>query len=461
MRGRTPPQGITGSQGGGPPPKLGGPEWDRPPQGVNLGGALWVENGDSVYQLSKDDGSVVDSFAHPGDYAGGAGIEADGSVWVAESRPGGDLGGASTIYKMTTDGSAITSFSTTYEPRGVGVNAEDSIWVGHGGYIAKYTQSGSVVTSFQAAAYGGIGIDSANSIWSNRNSGNYRLVKNDESGSASYEDQTNLPTNTANGVGLTPEGSLWWTDDNDIAVASDGSRNASKWLHPLRGSSDPNGIAFDEAGSLWIGDDNNDSIYKMTTDGSVISSFLAPDTLPEGLSFDSAGCLWIADGSAGSLYKTTTDGSAITSVAAPSSSPWGMGVNSENSLWTSTQNGNSVYKLNQSGSVITSFGDDTEGITVNADDSLWAYQTYYPESLHLLNEAGTRIDSISLAGGDPAGVGVDAEDCLWMVETSQQSVYKLGNLGGGASNPELAGSGASIILGFAAPSSGVEGLGVD
>jgi streptogramin lyase len=426
-----------------------------------LDGALWVENGESVYQLSKDDGSVVDSFAHPGDHAGGAGIEADGSVWVAESRPRGDLGGASTIYKMTTDGSAITSFSTTYAPYGVGVNSEESVWVGtRAQYLVKYTQSGSVATSFGAEVDPGIGIDSADSIWWNRGE-NYILSKATESGSVLYEDQTNLPTNTANGVGLTPEGSLWWTDDNDLVVASDDSRNASKWLHPLQGAADPNGIAFDEAGSLWVGDDNNDSIYKMTTDGSQISSFLAPDTLPEGLSFDTAGSLWIAGGSNGSLYKVTTGGSAISSVAAPSQSPWGMGVNSEDSLWTSTQNGNSVYKLNQSGSIITSFGDDTEGITVNADDSLWAYQTYYAESLHLVNEAGTRIDSIGLAGGDPAGVGIDAEDCLWMVETSKQSVYKLGDLGGGASNPELAGAGASIIVGFDAPASGVEGLGVD
>ena len=67
------------------------------------------------------------------------------------------------------------------------------------------------------------------------------------------------------------------------------------------------GLAFDSSGNLYVGDAFNNTIVKVTPNGTS-SVFASLNFTPYDLTFDSSGNLYVANYSSGSIEKITTGG---------------------------------------------------------------------------------------------------------------------------------------------------------
>jgi hypothetical protein len=86
----------------------------------------------------------------------------------------------------------------------------------------------------------------------------------------------------------------------------------------------PAGIAYDGS-NLWITENNTSNLFKVTTSGSLISSYsLSPITYPSGLSWDGS-AFWmigIASGTTRYFYHVSTTGSIMSSISGVLSYPF-------------------------------------------------------------------------------------------------------------------------------------------
>jgi parallel beta-helix repeat protein len=105
--------------------------------------------------------------------------------------------------------------------------------------------------------------------------------------------------------------------------------------------------------NLWITDRLTDSVYQVTTTGTVLSSFAAPSSDPKGLTWDGTN-LWITDNVTNLIYEITTTGTVLDSFPAVGGEPQGLtwdGVN----LWVVQANLDTIYEMTTAGAVVSSF----------------------------------------------------------------------------------------------------------
>jgi len=213
------------------------------------------------------------------------------------------------------------------------------------------------------------------------------------------------------------------------------------------------------AKTLWVSDDVNVTIYNVTLDGRVLSSFASGsvsglaqgigddlDTLwaakegsdqvvhldksghtlstlpgsaydpaaaaPEGVAVDFAdGTLWIVDDVTDLVYHTQTDGTLIASFStalfdAAATSPQAVATDpSDGSLWITDNGTHRVYNLTRLGAPVSSFPASTfgpatlnlQGIAVDdADGTLWL-SARNSHTIYNLSRTGTPISTLDAA----------------------------------------------------------------
>jgi len=122
------------------------------------------------------------------------------------------------------------------------------------------------------------------------------------------------------------------------------------------------GLAWDN-GYLWVSEDDGTTysgvIFKIDTDGNILSSFDAPGQSslgpgPMGLAFDGT-YLWSVDFLDDKIYKLSKSGAVIGSIPAPSGISSGLVWDGTN-LWVSEWFSYEIYKLNpENGQILMSF----------------------------------------------------------------------------------------------------------
>lgn len=140
------------------------------------------------------------------------------------------------------------------------------------------------------------------------------------------------------------------------------------------------GIAFDNI-NLWIVKSSpTQVIYHITTNGTLIDSFLAPCPYPRGIAWDGK-YLWIGNAQDGLLYQIDTLANVIRTVAMKEAISWCMGMvwvpqHFDGHLWVNDYIGNDINQLDVSGDtalLIQHFphpGTCIEGITHDGEN-LW------------------------------------------------------------------------------------------
>jgi hypothetical protein len=206
--------------------------------------------------------------------------------------------------------------------------------------------------------------------------------------------------------------------------------------------SSPNGLAWDGT-YLWLSDCGaQDMIYKLTTNGEVVSSFAWPieDDLqgPQGLTWDGE-YLRIVSWSTRKVFKLTTEGVWVSEFAAPdppNQSPRGITWDgstlwlSDTGHWTEDPQIGSIYQLTTDGAIIFSFQLPSDFQTTRdlAYDgvNLWlAEQT--GQMIHRISTSGEILESFDLwddigISGTPYGLTWDGSN-LWVA--TKAAIYQL------------------------------------
>ena len=204
--------------------------------------------------------------------------------------------------------------------------------------------------------------------------------------------------------------------------------------------SSPRGLAWDGT-YLWLSDDAQDMIYKLTTNGEVVTSFAWPSefgTAPYGLTWDGE-YLRIVSNSDDKILKLTTEGVWVSEFAAPNppyQSPQGITWDGS-TLWLSDNGYGTTYppsvnQLTTDGAIIFSFQLDCDTRSLRG-------LAYDGVNLWLLVDTGRTIYRISTSGeilesfdlSDDIGIsgyvyGLTWDDSnLWVATRSPAAIYQL------------------------------------
>ena len=264
-------------------------------------------------------------------------------------------------------------------------------------------------------------------------------------------------------------------------------------------------VAADASGSVYIADAGNSRVRKVTPDGTITtvagdgtygySGDGGPATRaqlesPTGVGMDAAGDVYIADSGNNSLRRMTPDGT-IRTVAVGSG--WGVAVDAAGNVYGAAPVANVVYKIAPDGTVIVAAGvytagysgdggpatsaqlNDPWGAAVDASGNLYMADTgnYRVRKVAvdgtITTVAGNGASGFSGDGGpatsaalDPVGVAVDSTGSLYIADSGNGRVRKVApdgtitTVAGGAAGDSGDGGPATIAR-LAAP----RGLTVD
>ena len=175
-------------------------------------------------------------------------------------------------------------------------------------------------------------------------------------------------------------------------------------------------------GYLWHDDFNHNTIYKLTTTGTVVDSFNSPGYGPHGLTWDGA-YLWCADNTDDKIYKLTSDGSVADSFNSPGAAPTGLTWDGTY-LWNADAGDDKIYKLTTTGAIQDSF--DTPGPNPRglAWDGTYLWYVDGFNEIFKLTTTGTTVDSFNSPGLFPDGLTWDGT-YLWVAVESTDTIYKI------------------------------------
>lgn len=123
----------------------------------------------------------------------------------------------------------------------------------------------------------------------------------------------------SHGFGVHFTGTHFWTTIYMPGMVYYRDSNGSI-LNSFAGPAEGYGITFDGT-HLWYSSARaGNHVWRLTTTGSIVSSFVGPGMFNGGISWDARGYIWLADwrpGYAGGIYRVTTSGSVVESYVPP------------------------------------------------------------------------------------------------------------------------------------------------
>ena len=121
---------------------------------------------------------------------------------------------------------------------------------------------------------------------------------------------------------------------------------------PAPPGSNPHGLAWDGT-NLWLADNGSDTIFELTTTGTVVSSFPTPGPNPRGLTWDGTN-LWLSDNNTDTVYELSTTGTIVSSFPSPGPNAQGMTWDGSN-LWVTDEVADRIFQVTTTGTVLSSF----------------------------------------------------------------------------------------------------------
>jgi streptogramin lyase len=119
------------------------------------------------------------------------------------------------------------------------------------------------------------------------------------------------------------------------------------------GINNPYSLAFDKNGNLFSPNYFNDTISKITPDGSVSTFVSSGIDNPSGLAFDKKGNLYCTNWQSNTISKITPDGSVSTFVSSGLNRPNGLAFDKKGDLYCANTNDNTILKITPGGTVST------------------------------------------------------------------------------------------------------------
>ena len=225
--------------------------------------------------------------------------------------------------------------------------------------------------------------------------------------------------------GLAYDGTYFWLIDdytNKIFKMTTSGTVVSSYFTP---SKRPNGIAYYD-GTLYLSDWGEDLIYLLDpSDCSVSSSYSSPGSSSRGLAHDGT-YLWNADSSSDIIYKLNpATGSIISTTTSPGPTPRGLAFHN-NELWVADETDDKYYKINSStGDIITEHSVSelsAEGIAF-IGDSLYSVDDIQDRIYDVYSDL-LSLSQYDTPGSVPAGFTYDGT-YIWALDSGTDKLYKL------------------------------------
>lgn len=187
----------------------------------------------------------------------------------------------------------------------------------------------------------------------------------------------------------------------------------------------------------------------MAAPGDVLGNFKAPGHFPTGMTYDGR-YLWVADRGTDSLYQLSSDGTIQTAIPAPGYSPTGLAWDGSH-LWCIDDKENYLYRLNiengVSERIIEAYTNHPKDICWDGE-LIWVADNKLDILLSVDPDDGMMISKIPSPSKEPDGLAFDGT-CLWVSDRSTDRIYRV--------QPET----GTVILSIHAPDKHARGLAWD
>lgn len=185
------------------------------------------------------------------------------------------------------------------------------------------------------------------------------------------------------------------------------------------------GIGVDRSdGTLWVSSEYTTSVYNVSPDGQILSSFDVNSFDPnagqlEGVAVDNNNfSLWIVDDSTYSIYNVQRDGSLISSfstIGLGSSGGQDIAIDIENnSVWVIDNDADSLFEFSKAGALLSVVPLSSLNPPIKKPQSLtfdeknntiWVVG-YSPNYVYHIDRAGNQLHSYPISKG-PHGIALD------------------------------------------------------
>lgn len=208
------------------------------------------------------------------------------------------------------------------------------------------------------------------------------------------------------------------------------------------GLNSPVPIAIDASGNVWIGNTATgvNTVSELSPVGAPVtgSPFSGGGIVdPYSIAIDSSGNLWTANVTPNSLSKLGSNGTPVSTSAGYTggglNAPYSIAIDSVGHVWVVNNVGASLSEFSSGGSPITGSSGDTGGgltnpvsLAIDASGDIWVTDSITLGALSEFNSAGSTPGSpISPSTGDtgggladPWGLAIDASGNVWVADSS-------------------------------------------
>lgn len=386
-------------------------------------GVLVADAGNQVIRLVAPDGTVTTiAGTGVGGYADGPvaaaqfngpeglAVDAAGNIYVADVlnqvirkiSPAGVVSTVAGLAQVSGSVDGVGASARFHDPTSVAVDSAGNLYVSDSlnHTIRKITPDGNVTTLAGLAGVAGAADGTGSQA---RFNGPAKIVV-DAQGNLFVADRYNSAIRE-----ISPSGSVATVAGGlNSRGFADGLRTAARFFFPQ-------GLAIDGSGNLWVGDTMNNSVRKIAADGTVTTVAgtsgighadglrnAAQFFMPRGVAVDGNGNVYVVDQYNQTIRKITADGTVSTLAGAPGVRgsadghgsnahfyfPYCAAVDADGNVYVSDNTNETIRKITPAGDVTTLAG--AAGSHGSADGTGAAARFYSPQGV-ALDRAGNLI----------------------------------------------------------------------
>ncbi len=186
----------------------------------------------------------------------------------------------------------------------------------------------------------------------------------------------------------------------------------------------PYALAFDSSGNLYTANYGGNTVSKITSGGTVTTTWATVGTEPYALAFDASGNLYTANYGSGTVSKITSGGT-VSTFATVGSYPAALALDSSGNLYVANDGSHTVSKITSGGTVST-FASGLSGPIALAFDSSGNLYTANAGSgtVSKITSGGT-VTTFASGLNYPAALAFDSSGNLYIANNGSGTVSKV------------------------------------
>ncbi len=224
-------------------------------------------------------------------------------------------------------------------------------------------------------------------------------------------------------LAIDASGNVWVAAQAGVTVFSPVGEPLPGSVYSGAGIASPAKIAIDAAGNAWVTNIGDNSLGKLSYNGSAISGSEVYNgsnlNTPQGIAIDGSSQVWVVNNGSGALAEFNSSGSPL-SLTSPGGDGLSVAIDPAGDVWAT--DGGGVSRFSWSGGTISRLAitgggiNQPSGIAIGASGNVWITDegTF---QLSELDSSGTPISGSPYSGGAlnfPTRVAVDGAGNIWV-----------------------------------------------